>query len=612
MAKLYPHLPFCDDETPISWAGRLAAFHTSGGLVPFLNDIGVPAVDLARGVDTAVDRLCDVADQDSAPVRHNVIKSLGGHLYVLRGQEFSAEFRVAPSTRFCPMCLAEDEADPGAPHAQRRHRVSWALAAVSTCERHGIALLDRRTGRWDDTLGELRQQVPEDRDSLLSLARSCESRSVSPMQTYILGRIAGQAGPDWLDAQDIEQGWRASAFLGGVLAFGPDKRAGEMSPEDWELAQHAGWSAVAEGRQGIDSALDSLLVQARTSGSRGYRPQGALGMLYRWLSWHKMAKDPGAIRALVRDKIRDGFPLKAGQTLMGEPVEAPRLSSVAAIAKTEHVDPRTLQNMLVSRAVVPASEKDHWAGDVVLDYQQGVEVAAAMKRAVSVSALPDRLNASRPMVRAVIRLGYLRLLGDVELAGSKLSRAVDRIDVEKFEARLQELGEEIDECPRGMVPLAKAAEKTRQKIGVILPALFDGRLKRVCRMSDIPGIDGVVIDTLELKSVLSGCRPGMTVELALAMLGIGKNATKNLINNREGGPLLDTIETDDGTWVTPEAMGRFRKRFAVKTRLPLETGLKKYRVEQILARHGVEPVFDPKPFGVALYFRKDLPVAWEV
>ncbi|EET46281.1 hypothetical protein [Thalassobium sp. R2A62] len=60
MAALFPDLPFQHDETPMSWAARLAAFHTGGRVLPFLNAMSIPAADLATGKPEAVERLCQI------------------------------------------------------------------------------------------------------------------------------------------------------------------------------------------------------------------------------------------------------------------------------------------------------------------------------------------------------------------------------------------------------------------------------------------------------------------------------------------------------------------------------------------------------------------------
>lgn len=56
MSTLFPMLPFADDETPLSWAVRLAALHTRGRVLSFLTDLGIPLVELARGEPMTLSR----------------------------------------------------------------------------------------------------------------------------------------------------------------------------------------------------------------------------------------------------------------------------------------------------------------------------------------------------------------------------------------------------------------------------------------------------------------------------------------------------------------------------------------------------------------------------
>lgn len=142
MSTLFPMLPFADDETPLSWAARQAAFHTRGGALAFLTDLGIPLVDLARGDEPAVLRLCERAGHDPAAVLRNTIIAVGGRRYQLRGLEFAAEFTTGPVTRICPACLDDDLTGARLPGTALRHRLIWRLAPVrpvrSTEQHSGI------------------------------------------------------------------------------------------------------------------------------------------------------------------------------------------------------------------------------------------------------------------------------------------------------------------------------------------------------------------------------------------------------------------------------------------------------------------------------------------
>ena len=72
--RLFPHLPFAQDETAMSWATRMAAFHTGGRLVPFLNDLGIPLANLAGGVKGSIENLCGLGGEDPDRVGRNVVR----------------------------------------------------------------------------------------------------------------------------------------------------------------------------------------------------------------------------------------------------------------------------------------------------------------------------------------------------------------------------------------------------------------------------------------------------------------------------------------------------------------------------------------------------------
>ncbi|MCG3268819.1 hypothetical protein [Yoonia sp. I 8.24] len=56
----------------------------------------------------------------------------------------------------------------------------------------------------------------------------------------------------------------------------------------------------------------------------------------------------------------------------------------------------------------------------------------------------------------------------------------------------------VDVLPEEHVPLAKAAEKTRLKLLLILELLFGEHLKDVCWQKEQPGFSGIMVSTSEI------------------------------------------------------------------------------------------------------------------
>ena len=611
MRPLFPVLPFASDETPLSWAARQAAFHTGGRLAPFLNDFDLRLSALASGERDTVLRLCEIAGQDPAPVLRNTIAATGKRRYRLRDEDISVAFTTGPVTRYCPLCVKEDRASEPRPGAGLRHRIAWRLAPVRTCARHGLALVEARSGTWDDIAHELQVIVPRDEAALDSLAAAQAQRAPSPLQDWVLDRLAGRSGPDWLDAQGIEQAVRATEMLGAVLTFGPDRKAAEMTGQMWDAAGRAGWDVTAGGETAIRAALSELMETGPRS--RGIaRPRGCYGMLFSWLSASRLARDPGPIRDILRAHILDTVPVTRGHVVLGTPVTEPRVGTVASVAAAEGLHPLTLRNILVAKGVVPVSRQHDPCGNIIVRHAEVDPVVHRLKNAVPVTRLPTILGASRPLVAALLELGLLRRVQDQALLVSKWGKAVEGTDIDALRARLERDVAPVEAPSDQLVPLAKAAEKTRLRLTRILELLFAGRLTRARRLQNAEGFAAILVDPTEIKRLVETPRPGMRASLAFMMLGVSPTAGRRLIADGDGAPLLQSDGQGSDPWIGPEAMAAFRRTFAIKKRLSLETGLKSGRVHRSIKEHRVPPIFDPSRIGATIYRRSDLPEALTV
>lgn len=496
MANLFPKLPFIADETPMSWASRQAAFHMGGGVAQFLNDLRIPVLDLARGQRSAVERLCQIAGQDPDVVHANNIEALGTRRYELRGHPFAAEFTTGVVTRFCPLCVQEDCVGGGDPRALMRHRLQWRLSTVRTCNVHHLPLSNVRRGKWDDTIHELQAM----RDLFLvesSRAKFLAVRQPSPLQTYVEKRLVGASGPGWLDVQDIDQVCRATEMLGGLVAFGPAQKAADMDQDMWDAAGRAGWSLVVAGPKQIQNILaDQLKSCMRMNGHPS--PRNAFGMLYGWLFASRQSKDPGPIRDIVREVIIENVPLVPGQMLLGEVVERPRLASIASIAKSEGLHPKTLSNVLRVSGVISDTIPVRGARNVVADYEKARALIDATKHAVPAIQVPDMLTASRPLVAALLELGHLTRIQDHEAVKSKLGKSVDGRSIQRVLKFIEGELEIVAEAPEEHFPLAKACEKCRVTLSVILELLFGEHLKSVYRLKGQNGFAALLVSPSEV------------------------------------------------------------------------------------------------------------------
>ncbi|MEP1388865.1 MAG: hypothetical protein ABJO29_05540 [Yoonia sp.] len=196
-----------------------------------------------------------------------------------------------------------------------------------------------------------------------AMSAACSSlvRQPSPLQSYLEDRFEGVSGPAWLDGQAIDQACRAAEMLGGLMTFGPDQKAAEMTEDMWDTAGRAAWRLVLDGDAAIrDFLRKKLLPAVKMNGHPS--PRNSFGMLYGWLFASRLSKDLGPIRDIVREVIIENVPLVPGQFLLGKHVTAPRLASVTLIASAEGLHSKTLTKILRLAGVFDG------ARNVVADY----------------------------------------------------------------------------------------------------------------------------------------------------------------------------------------------------------------------------------------------------
>jgi hypothetical protein len=513
MPVLSPKIDFWSDETPLSWAARQAAFHTRGRLVPFLNDLRIPAVELARGQKEAVERLCAKAGVDSEPVLLNTITAIGDRRFRLRALEFSAEFTTGVETRICPLCLSEDATGHRDADVVIRHRLLWRLSPIRTCAIHGVPLQDIRLHTWHDQFHEL-QAMRDLINAQLNAAREATRQAPSPLQTYLVDKLNGRRGPSWLDGQGIEQACKAAEMLGGLIIFGAQQKAGDMSTSMWDVASRAGWEVAASGEDAVIAILHERLVSSAKRNGK-FSPRSSLGMLYSWLNSSRLSKEPGPIRDLVRNAIIETMPLKPGQSLLGSTVRTPRLSNINSIAQAEQIHPITLQNVLRVAGLLQTDGQAKSSQEVVVDYERARELIDRVKYAVPVNRVPELLACSRPIVGILLELGQLDRINDHGMVESKIGKAIDSRSVQKVVWHLKKNFKQTDKLVVGMKPLAKTAEKCRIRLKFILELLFGGHLTKVVRLAGQDGFEAIHIDPAEVRTVLESPPLGLSEDVYL-------------------------------------------------------------------------------------------------
>ncbi|MEP2984617.1 MAG: TniQ family protein [Sulfitobacter sp.] len=612
MNVLTPHLAHDPVESPMGFAARLAAFHTGGRTGPFLRDIGVSLPGLARGQAQDIQRLAERTGIDAEALEANAARGLDRRHFDLRGEHVSAEMFSSPFTVFCPACLRGDDLASGGKQAMRRHRWIWQLGVVRTCPDHGLPLMRRKAAFSGDRYHELAIMVPETGDRLEALIAPLTARSVSPLQNYVLDRLAGKTVASWLDGEGLDQAVRASEMLGILVAFGPTPNLNKLTDDDWDRAGAVGYIYSSQGEAGIRQALFEVQARANYGGSNP-GPQHVFGRLYQWLSRSRAKKDLGDIKRILREHILDTMEVAAGSVVLGEELADRRLHTCATLARETGLDPRTLRGVLAARSLIP--EDAPLGSNHVFDAELGRKVARSMWRLVPVAGLPKKLGCTRPMAEQLVAERILTpIVSEVSHAPGRMKKAIDAEEVDGLLKRFQSEANSVRNLPVGLVDIATAAMKSKAPAVEIVHLILGGFLSNVVRLDGMDGFEGIHVDPAETKLVVSGVMDGLSPAEAFGQMRVPIASGWELV--KEGlMPVVEIPSKRDDHVIyrfRPEDVDAFLGEFTTEAWIgnALEMSLADLKPEMKGA--GVKPFLRKAEIGIRIFRRCDLPVRYQV
>ncbi|ABG33484.1 TniQ family protein [Roseobacter denitrificans] len=607
MEVLRPILSFGPKESALSCTARAAAFHTGGTVTPFLPDIGIAPMSLVAGEPEAIDKLCTTTGSDFDQVSANAAVRTGKRAYRLRGEALSAEFFVRPRVAFCPLCLHDDDASHPDPAVARRHRWFWALDVVKTCPQHGLPIVRLSKEHHEDELVQLGLRVKEQGAALAQLIDGQTTRPVSELQDYVINRLDGAVGPAWLDSQSIEQAQWATEMLGAVVAFGTGVSLDTLNEDDWHEAGRAGYAYTSKGEAVVQQALEQIFASFEYTAARP-GPQKIFGPLYTSLSAKRAVKDRGPITDIMREFIFENFALSAGTKVLGEPLAERRRHTAASLASKAGLDTRLVQNALVTAGLLPNAKN---AQHMTVDAETGRRIAEKIQRVIYLKELPTALNTTRNVAYQVVSDRILQpIAGRSAQSKGHTSKAVDRADVKKLLAQIEQLVPTVVATPAGHVPLIKAAEKAKTPTGSFMHLLLAGALTDTVRIEGEAGIAALRFDPAQIKTwVLKVDTVGLEPLEVAGKLRLPLEAVLKLCKDPSAPLKMKTItsSTDHQFARVPlRDVERFGSIYNSLAPILERLEIRRFELRRILKAKGIKPVFDWANFGTDIYRISDL------
>ena len=611
MKPLSPHLPLHANETPLSWAWRLAAFHIGGRASAFLADHGLELRDIATGVPKAIIRLAELGGADPEHALRNAPQRISDSEDLIRHERAASGFVIRRRTLVCPICLIEDAGRTGPDPARLFGRFSWQFLPVISCPVHGVALVDIADKTPTGQSFPMAECAIARWGDIVAAADSADPVGISPVQAYVLSRLDGNPGSIWLDGQQIDQAAKVCEILGAIAYRGARPNSKSFTVRDWHKAHTLGYAIAAAGEPAIRDFLSDL--QARCYTDHGHAgPQAMFGLLWEWLAHVDHDRDRGPIKEIVRQHIIETHPVGEGDILLGRPVETRRIHSVRTLSLSSGLNPKRLHKMLVARGVLAAELRDAQANRALFDANEGEEVARMLLDGLRLRELPGYLGVTETLASSLVTEGLVQPIFEPETDHGLKEYRFDRAQLDAFIEALLSGAEAVATVPEGFVSATTAARHVNEKLTTVLGAVLDRRLRRRRELQGGMGVAALLLDLNEVRALF---KPDLEKRdyapyRAAERLRTTDRVVAALIRDRPGGSILPTkvvknSRSDTARVVPYEALEDFDRTFVSLINLSRERGIAAPTLMKRLAAIGVEPAFDPA--GVkARFYRRDL------
>jgi hypothetical protein len=319
------------------------------------------------------------------------------------------------------------------------------------------------------------------------------------MQAYVLRRLDGHKGPDWLDGQTLEQAVKATQMLGLVMTFGTTNNLGSVDRDDWNLAGRIGWEWVTQGERGLHAAFRELQASAFARGQGGQNYFTVFGQVYRWLLERGDRSDHGPIKQVLRDYILKNMDVCVGRKLLGKPVERRKKYSVQSLAIETRLHRQTLCKVLIERDLIAAADADKPYSILLVDAEKACEAAGALNRAVPFVKLPTLLNATRPIVSCLVGLELLTPLHRSVGENTRDKCGFDAREIEQLMERIHALAPEMTGLPADWVNLTQCTKRARVPMRQLLQMILQSGIRKIGRAMGESGFNALRFDIEEIR-----------------------------------------------------------------------------------------------------------------
>ena len=594
-------VPAAADEPAHGLMMRLAARHRrSRDVAAFAADCGLSFRTVLRG--GSVGAVARLAGLDPVVLgRRSPRVEAATRTVELYGQSLTLGDWSVTERRWCARCLADDARaarERGLPEERvLHHRSWWDVRSIGSCVDHDIPLAKACPAcggnpGWTGPIGRCRCGAPLARDVAAGGGR------VGPADRHLHGRLLGSA-----ESVPLLYGLSYRATVGtlerlGLVSLGKwDARKPRAGGEASAL-RDAGMALAAEGRPGLERALDLILVDGQANGSGRPGLIGAYGWLYE--TWIADLQDD-AFGVTVKDVLRNhavanGIVPQDEPTLGWEPGRAlVDLTTAATVLGMGH---RRARRILGGQGLIPDNVRRSVAFPI--DRARLARMRGTAVRTTDAVGLRSLLGVGKSQVRRIVEAGLIRA-SSAEVGDAFLGRRYGVAAVERFLKAMVRGAPVETSPPPGSMNLPGACRSVGLPIERACSALRTGALRPTGRLAGRSSVASVLVRPGDLRKLRGGDR--LSVEEAASALGIHHEAVRSL--RRLG--FIGTVHSARRS-LSRRSVDDFRRLYVSATEAACLLGVSPRSAAKLLEGRGLRMAAGPPGCRQIFFLRSDAEV----
>lgn len=486
------HVPFYDDETPLSFASRLAAANGYRSVKAMLSLMGL-TWQMAWRADS---RALDVLGHWSGESMERRLRYFGPMNPADKTKAFGQATlmplsqRPVSNVRCCPACIAEDLSRSGREIARPYIRAWWLIAEIENCPVHKrplVVLPAAEEGDGEDLARRIHKHLPK-----LQEEASTEMVVGTEFDEFILSCFNGEPTSSFLG--EIQ----THIAIGFCIRLGSDLLAAERRSD-----ASAGEFGYAVARQGSDAIAEAMRSAYRTKqDSQRFRFWSdhfpALGG---WITLKVDRPQYEPVVTVVREAAAWCMPIGPSNFILGGVTR--RLHSLSSARKNFPLSPDRIRAIMKKAGIL----EDVRAGrsKAVFDAAAGEKLLNAALASAEAAETARLLGTTGNQLRRLCKSGLLTNVAE-KLNYERKRYRIERAEINQLLEALQRRATHTEHA-EGWSTLSNAARASSLGYAAVVRLILAGRLTNVVYVGADCNLDTVRVDLEELLGVKHSPKP---------------------------------------------------------------------------------------------------------